>query len=123
IDPYNLTCGSTGGTFGTLGCTGGTSYEPSSSSGSYVAAESLDNSALTSAFTSASCVEVVPGSGGQLGLVMAPFSIPSGKSLILDAGTHVFASRNRSDYGGTNCGLVTTGSSSCNHWITAPSTT
>jgi hypothetical protein len=126
IDPYNSTCGSTGGSAGTLGCTGGTSYEPSSTSGSYTSSESLDNSALTSALSSCpsgQAVELVPGSGGQLGFVLAPFSIPSGKSIILDAGIHVFASRNRTDYGGTNCGVVTSGSSSCNHWITAASTT
>ena len=126
IDPFNSTCGSTGGTFGTLGCTGGTSYEPSSTSGSYTAAETLDNSAITSALSSCpsgQAVELIAGSGGQLGFVLSPLSIPTGVKLILDAGIHVFASRNRTDYGGTNCGLVTSGSSSCNHWITAASTT
>jgi hypothetical protein len=126
VDPFNPTCGSTGGTFGTLGCTGGTSYEPSSSSSSYVAAESLDNTAVNAALascTSGQTLEFIPGNLGELGFVLAPWSVPNGCRIILDAGIHVFASRNRTDYGGTNCGLVTTGTSSCNHWITSPSTT
>lgn len=150
VDPYNATCGSTGGTLGTLGCTGGTSYEPSSSSSSYVAAETLDNTAFQAALNacpSGQAVEVVPGASGQRALVLAPWNLPSGVSIIVDAGVTVKASRNLTDYGGTNCGIVSarsgwddlesaayllggiipsygvgksTKSSSCNHWITSP---
>jgi uncharacterized repeat protein (TIGR02543 family) len=127
VDPYNPTCGSISGTNGVLGCKGGTSYEPSSTaSPTFTSAETLDNSLLTTAWASCptgQAVELVAGTSGQLGFVMAPFSIPTGKSLIVDAGVSVKASRNRADFGGTNCGLVTTASSSCNHWITSPSTT
>lgn len=127
IDPYNSTCGSTGGTLGTLGCTGGTSYEPSSTaSPTFTSSETTDNTAVQAALNacaSGKAVELIPGASGQRGFVMAPFSIPTGVGLILDAGIHVYASRNLTDYGGTNCGVVTSGSSSCNHWITAASTT
>lgn len=126
IDPYNSTCGSTGGTFGTLQCTGGTSYEPSSTTPSYTAAETTDNAAVQAALNacaSGKAVELIPGASGERSLVMAPFALPTGVSLIIDAGIYVFASRNLADYGGTNCGLITNGSSSCNHWITAAGTT
>lgn len=126
IDPYNATCGSTGGTNGTLGCTGGTDYEPSSSSSSYAAAETADNTAVQAALNacaSGHAVELVPGSSGQMAFVLSPWSIPTGVGIIIDAGIHVYASRNLTDYGGTNCGIVTTGSSSCNPWITSPSAT
>jgi polygalacturonase len=125
VDPYNPTCGGPKPN-GTLGCTGGTSYEPSSSSSSYVAAETLDNTAFNTALASCNSthpLEVIPGDSGQLGIVLAPWSIPNGCKIILDAGIVVYASRNRTDYGGTNCGLISTASSSCNHWITSPGTT
>jgi hypothetical protein len=130
IDPWNSTCGSTGGTFGILWCTGGTDYQPSSSSSSYVSAETLDNTAVQNALNSCPSgqgVELIPGTSGQNAFVLAPFSIVNssgaGVNLIVDAGIHVFASRNLSDYGGTNCGLTTNSTSDCNHWITSPSTT
>jgi hypothetical protein len=126
IDPYNSTCGSTGGTLGTLGCTGGTDYQPSSSSGSYIAAETTDNTAVQTALnacTSGQAVELIPGGSGERAFVLAPWSLPTGVGIVIDAGIHVYASRNLTDYGGTNCGIVTSGSSSCNHWITAASTT
>lgn len=149
VDPYNASCVPAG----TLPCTGGTSYEPSSSSSSYVAAETLDNTAVQAALNacpSGQAVELVPGASGQRALVLAPWNLPNGVSIIVDAGVTVKASRNLSDYGGTNCGTISARSgwdnlesapyllngdipsygagpgqqsSSCNHWITSPGTT
>jgi hypothetical protein len=123
IDPWNATCGSTGGTFGVLGCTGGTSWEPSSSSTSYVEDESLDNAALVAA--QAACpvgqaVEIVPGASGQRAIVIAPFK--QTRVFTVDAGIDVYGSLTRSDFEQTNCGLVVPGTSSCKHWWTAPGT-
>jgi polygalacturonase len=122
LDPYNSTCGSTGGTNGTLGCTGGTDDEPSSTaSPTYTSAETLDNTALQAALNACpvgEAVELIPGSGGQMAFVASPFSIPTGVSLTGDTGIILYGSRNRADYGGTNCGVVTTGSSSCTPLIT-----
>jgi polygalacturonase len=123
IDPYNPTCGSTGGTNGTLGCTGGTDYQPSSSNASYVAAETLDNTAIQNALnscTSGDVVELIPGSSGQQAFVLAPITLPAGVGLLVDSGIAVFASRNLPDWGGTNCGIITNSSShNCNPWISA----
>jgi polygalacturonase len=73
------------------------------------------------ACTSGQAVELVPGASGQRAFVLAPWNLPSGVRVIIDAGVYVLASRALSDWGGSNCGLVTTGTSFCNHWITAPS--
>ncbi|MBS1803500.1 MAG: Ig-like domain repeat protein [Acidobacteria bacterium] len=123
LDPFGPGAGSTGGTYGTLGATGATSFDPSSSSGSFVSSESLDNSAINAALSSCAgtgkAVELALGTSGQQALVIAPLNIPSGTGLKIDLGVDLMGSRNLSDYGGHNCGIVTTSSSSCNHLITA----
>jgi Glycosyl hydrolases family 28/Bacterial Ig-like domain (group 3) len=126
IDPYNPTCGSTGGTNGAMGCTGGTDYQPSSSSSSYVAAETLDNSALTAAMNSCptgQAVELVPGASGQNAFVFGRISIQNssgnGIYILPDAGMSMNGSRSPADYGGGSCGTISgTGTTSCNPWIT-----
>jgi hypothetical protein len=79
LDPFAVGAGSTGGTFGVLGATGGSSFEPSSSSSSYVSSESLDNSAINAALAACAgtgeAVELALGNGGQRALVVAPFNI------------------------------------------------
>jgi hypothetical protein len=117
VDPLNPTIS----TPKKLGGTGGTSLEPNS--------ETLDT-ALPNAIASAaagSCVEAVPGSGGQLGMVLAPWkpvnSSGKGVVVVVDAPITIFASRNPGDYSGTNCGVLPTsytGSTSCGAWITVP---
>lgn len=109
--------------FGVLGATGGTSLEPSSSSSSYVAAETLDNTVVQGALNSCAAgkaVEFIPGDHGEMGFVLAPWSLPTHVSAIVDPGITVYASRNLSDYPGGNCGIVTPSSSSCKHWLTSP---
>jgi hypothetical protein len=122
LDPFAVGAGSTGGTFGVLGATGGSSFEPSSSSSSYVSSESLDNSAINAALAACAgtgeAVELALGNGGQRALVVAPFNIPSGTGLQIDAGVEVEGSRNLSDYLGSNCGVLAS-SSSCHHLITS----
>src|SRR6185437_15073878 len=120
LDPYNATAGSTGGTVGTLGATGGTDAEPSSSSSSYVADETLDNTAIQAALNACPAgesVELTVGSSGQNSFVISPMNLV-GQKLTIDAGVELDGTLNRADYGGTNCGLVTTGSSSCTPLIT-----
>ncbi len=122
-NPWSTSC--TGGPgFGHLYCTGAQSWEPSQSSGSYMAAESSDYTAVyTNGLATHTCVELVS-SGGMYGFVLPPMQIPSGKILEIDPGIRVFKSRNLSDFtsGSDNCGLVST-SSSCIHWITSPNST
>lgn len=123
IDPWNSTCGSTGGTYGVLGCTGGTDWEPSLTQGSYTQAESLDNTLVSNALSAAgSCVELAIDGAGHNGIVMKPFSIPSGKKLIVDAGVWINGSSSPSDYGGSTCGTMSTSGTSCNKWITTSGT-
>jgi hypothetical protein len=127
-DPYNETAS----TPGYLGATGGTSFEPSTTESSYVAAESSDYTAVYTKGLAASpanhCVELVP-SEGMYGFVMPPFSIPSGIWLVVDAGVTVFASRKAEDYdsGSGKCGTIFSGTSGisggCNAWITSTNTT
>lgn len=115
IDPYNATAGSAHGgtgTQGTLGATGSSDFEPSSSSSSYVSAETSDYTAVVNALNgSNSCIELEPGSSQQSALVMTPFTVPANKTLIVDAGVTVYMSRAPSTYnnGGT-CGTLISGS-------------
>jgi hypothetical protein len=129
VNPYNPTCGSVSGTNGTLGCTGGTSLEPSSTaSPTFTSAETDDNTAFKAALTacpSGHAVELIPGSSGQMAIVLGSIVWPTGVSVILDPGTTVYASRNPADFGGGDCGTIPTGKdgTSCSdHWITAPGT-
>jgi hypothetical protein len=129
VDPYNSTCGSVSGTNGTLGCTGGTSLEPSSTaSPTYTSAETNDNTAVQNALNacaSGQAVELTAGSSGQMSVVLAPWTLPTGVKLVIDPGFTVYASRNPSDFGGGTCGTIsgTSASTSCGtHWITAQST-
>lgn len=138
IDPYNPTAGSAHGgtgTQGTLGATGGTSLEPSStSSPTFTSSEVLDNTtasggagiqtALNSS-PSHNCVEVVA-NGAKNGIVLAPIQLPSGVTLFVDGNITVNGSRNPADYGGGSCGTIPTGSSSSScgtHWIKSAGTT
>jgi len=120
IDPYNATAGSANGgtgTQGTLGATGGSDFEPSSSSSSYVASETYDNTSGAAVVTalddspSNNCVELEPGSSGESAFVMTPFTIPANTTLLVDAGVTVYMSRDPSTYnnGGT-CGTLISGS-------------
>jgi hypothetical protein len=120
IDPYNATAGSANGgtgTQGTLGATGGSDFQPSSSSSSYVSSETYDNTSGADVVTaldnspSNNCVELVPGSAGESAFVMTPFTIPANTTLLVDAGVTVYMSRNPSTYnnGGT-CGTLISGS-------------
>lgn len=118
IDPYNATAGLANGgtgTQGTLGATGGSDFEPSSSSSSYTSAETSDYSAINNALSGgSSCVELKQGSSGQSGFVMTPFTIPADKTLIVNAGVTVYMSRNPSDYNNPNhtqhpCGTLISG--------------
>jgi hypothetical protein len=128
-DPYN----DTASTPGTLGATGGTSFEPSGSPDSYSSAESSDYDAVYTNGLAASpanhCVELVP-SAGMYGFVMPPFAIPSGVWLVVDAGVTVFASIKAGDYdsgAAGRCGKLSSGSngitSGCKPWITSTKTT
>jgi Glycosyl hydrolases family 28/Bacterial Ig-like domain (group 3) len=127
-DPFNETAS----TPGYLGATGGTSFEPSSTESSYVAAESSDYTAVYTDGLAASpanhCVELAP-SEGMYGFVMPTFSIPNGIWLVVDAGVTVFASRKAEDYdsGSGKCGTTFSGSSGisggCKAWITSSNTT
>ena len=134
IDPWNATC-TLGAGFGVLGCTGGTDYEPSINppAMSYSAAEIADNTTASggagvqtalSGSPSGNCVELIAGASGQNAFVMKPFTIPSNRKLLVDAGIAVFASRSPADYGGGSCGTVShSGSTSCGtHWITTSGT-
>lgn len=120
IDPYNATAGSAQGgtgTQGTLGATGGSDFQPSSSASSYVSSETYDNTSgagVVSALDdtpSNNCVELVPGSSGESAFVMTPFTIPANTTLLVDAGVTVYMSRDPSTYnnGGT-CGTLLSGS-------------
>lgn len=135
IDPFNPTstfgstsfgaCSSAG--YGSLGCYGGTSIEPSATP-AYSSGETTDNTSLNSVL--ASCpsgqvVEIVPDysfTPPKYGIVLSPVTIPNGIGILPDPGIQVNASRNPTDYGGGNCGKIPTGSSpySCgSHWILA----
>lgn len=122
LDPWNPTIQ----TAGTLNSTGGTSFEPSTSSGSYSAAETDDTGlqAVISA-TTKPCVEVLLGTLGQDALVLAPGFRPqtstgAGIKLIVDGGVRLYISRNLSDFGGGSCGKWSDwpGTLSCPKWIT-----
>jgi hypothetical protein len=133
IDPWNptSTSGSTsfgscaGAGYGSLGCFGGTSIEPSATP-TYSNGETTDNTAFNSAL--ASCpsgqvLEIVPDynfSPPKYGIVLAPFTIPNGVGILKDPGIKIAESRNITDYSGS-CGTIPsgTGSSSCPKFITA----
>jgi Glycosyl hydrolases family 28 len=123
IDPYNATAGSANGgtgTQGTLGATGGSDFEPSSSSSTYVSDETSDYTAINSALSSSTltnsrCVELEQGSSGQSAFVITPFTIPANKTLVVDAGVTLYMSRNPSDYDNPKhtqypCGTLISGS-------------
>lgn len=114
INPYNSTCSPAG----TLGCTGGTSMEPSNTSPGYAQDESQDNSAFTAAMAACpagQAVEVAMDGSGHNAIVLGPWTQTS--KIIIDAGVSIEGSRTPTDYGST-CGIVTTGSSNCTPWIT-----
>jgi polygalacturonase len=126
LDPGSPTCGSTGGINGVIGCTGATSYEPSSSNAGYIAAESLDNAGIQAAFNSCpagQAVELTQGTAGQNAFVLKPINAvnSSGQGIYVlgDMGISVNASRNPSDYGGSSCGKLSTSSSTqcANSWL------
>ncbi len=81
---------------------------------------STDTTTLQKALTTAGCsgqaVEVSMGNTGQNAMVIAPIYVPAGVTLLVDGGVTLFASRNPSDYGGSNCGAAASGS--CNPLIT-----
>ena len=127
IDPYNPTASPQG----QMGATGGTDAQPSSVapnaappniSSNYNPAETKDNTALTNAMGLSSCsgkaVELIAGDSGQNAFVLGSFTIPANVSIIGDAGIRVFASRSPADYGGGNCGTMSTANTtSCTSWI------
>ena len=117
IDPYNAygTCTPVG----VLGCTGGTSFEPSQSASTYIASEGTDNAAIDAALSGCgnAAVELVAGPLGQNTFVLADDTWAS-KNIVGDAGIYIKGSRNVNDYGGGNCGTMsTTGTTSCHPWI------
>jgi polygalacturonase len=144
LDPFNPSAGSGfggTGTRGTMGATGGTSIEPSSCAGTYNVAtstcstgysanETLDTAIQTALnLTSSTCVELVPGSGGQYGFVVGQLNIPTGNTLVVDPGIDLDMTRNPGDLdnGSGKCGTMQTGTSGitsgCYPWITSPGTT
>ena len=134
LDPYGATAGAANGgtgTQGTLGATGAGSWEPSSSSSSYVAAETLDNTttgggagvmtAIKNA-PSGGCVELMAASTGQNAFVMGQWTnantANAGIKVVIDAGVTVYESRNPSDFVYSACGTVsTTALTNCEHWF------
>jgi Glycosyl hydrolases family 28 len=118
IDPYNATAGSANGgtgTQGTLGATGGSDFEPSLSSGTYVSGETSDFTAINNALINSKCVELEQGSSGQSAFVITPFTIPAKKTLVVDASVTLYMSRNPSDYDSPSntqyaCGTLHAGS-------------
>jgi polygalacturonase len=127
VDPFNPTY--VGGA--ALGGTGGSDWQPSSTSGTYTQAETNDTT-LASAIASAhggGCVEVQMDSATPPHDALVEAGAPStstgggaapvnssgqGIQLIIDAGVRIFASRNPADYGGGSCGTI---GGSCNKWI------
>ncbi len=120
IDPFNATAGSVhggAGTQGTLGATGGSDFQPSSSSSSYVSSETYDNSSGAGVATALNnypannCVELEPGGSGESAFVMTPFTIPANTTLLVDAGVTVYMSRDPSVYNNRGtCGTLASGS-------------
>jgi polygalacturonase len=126
-DPFKTGCGSLSGTFGTIGCTGSSSFEPSNTSASFNSDETLDTAIQTAinACPAGQAVELIPSTDvpPKMGFVVGLLSLKnaggSGVKLLGDMGIHVWASRNPATYGGT-CGQIP---GSCgNHWITAANT-
>jgi hypothetical protein len=110
-DPYNVTPYLPANNF---------SYEPSSET-------AFDTTRVQNALNSCAsgqAVELAPSTDGtKYGFLLQRITVPTGVSLTIDPGVGVYASRNPADYGGTNCGVVTSAGGGCNHWITGPNTT
>ena len=122
LDPWNPTIG----TSGVLTSTGGTSFEPSTTTPGYTQGSAeTDDTGLQSLIntTTKPCVEVELGTSGQDALVLNQGFKPqttsgNGIILIVDGGVKIYLSRNQSDFGGT-CGNWSTWPAvlSCPHWI------
>ena len=71
------------------------------------------------ACTSGEAVELAMGTGGDNAFLIQPISIPSGVTLLVDAGVTVYGSRNPRDYDAVanECGTVASYSSGCNPLI------
>lgn len=140
IDPYNYFGCPGGFGSGSLGCSGGRSPEPSLNppnaaspavSSNFSAAETTDNAALLSAMNSCPAgqtVELTLGSSGQNAFVFAPIDAKNGSGqgihILGDMGLTGNASLSPADYGGGNCGTISTsGTTSCGiHWLSASGT-
>jgi polygalacturonase len=88
----------------------------------------FDTSRIQSALNncaSGSAVELAA-AGTNNGFLIQPISIPSGVTLLVDAGVTVFASRNPADYqnsGSAKCGVVSDNGGGCHSLITSKRTT
>ena len=72
------------------------------------------------ACTSGQAVELTPGANGDNAFLIQPITIPTGVTLLVDAGVTVYGSRNPRDYDAiaNECGTVASYSSGCNALIT-----
>lgn len=128
LGPWNPTIA----TPGTLNSTGGASFEPSTVSGSYTAAETDDTGlkALMQTTATNGCVEVTLGTSGQDAIVLnRNFQLQNSSggpvSLVVDGGVRIYKTRNLTDFqtgSGSNssCGTFSTTSpvsTSCPKWI------
>ena len=127
LDPWNPTISSPGH----LNGTGGTSYEPSSSASSYIAAETDDTALQTyiNGMAAGACVEITVGASGQDAIVenlsyQPQNSSGQGVNLVIDGGVRVYRTRNLADYSGScgNWSITSPVTTSCPKWITPTAT-